>query len=121
AFWKRLNPLSKKHIYTPSILLVMIRTLEFSGVSYKSLRLKFADLYMHPDLLKFKRTDFHLADGILSAGYECMRKNILHWLKQPDALARRPDLAERSLATRAQTAVVQDPSPGAPIAVGEIE
>jgi NTE family protein len=115
AFWKRLNPFSKKHIYTPSILLVMIRTLEFSGVSYKGVRLKCADLYMHPDLLKFKRTDFHLADGILNAGYDCMRKNILQWLDQPDALARRPDLAERSSATRVRS--LPDPSPVA-IAVG---
>jgi len=95
AFWKRLNPFSSKHIYTPSILLVMIRTLEFSGISYKSLRLKSADLYLYPDLLKFKRTDFHLADGILNAGYECMRANILRWLEQPEVIARRPDLASK--------------------------
>lgn len=94
AFWKRLNPFSKNHIYTPSILLVMIRTLEFSGVSYKGQRLKSADLYMHPDLLKFKRTDFHLADGIVKAGYDCMRNNIVQWLSQPDSIARRPDLAQ---------------------------
>jgi len=48
---------------------------------------------MYPELLKFKRTDFHLADGIVNAGYECMKKNLLEWLLQPEALYRRPDLA----------------------------
>jgi len=92
AFWKRLNPFSKHHIYTPSILLVMIRTLEFSGVSYKALRLQYADVYMYPELLKFKRTDFHLADGIVNAGYDCARSNLLEWLGKPDVAERRPDL-----------------------------
>jgi lysophospholipid hydrolase len=92
ALWKRLNLFSKKNPYTPSILLVMIRTLEFCGISNKSLRLKCADLYLSPDLLKFKRTDFHLADGIVNAGYDCARKNALQWLSDPDLRARRPDL-----------------------------
>lgn len=77
----------------PNILLVMIRTLEFSGISYKNLRLKSADLYMYPDVLRFTRTDFHLAEGIANAGYDCARKNLLQWLSNPDARARRPDLA----------------------------
>src|SRR4029077_4794647 len=94
AFWKRVNPFTKNHVFTPSILLVMIRTLEFSGVSYKNLRLKFADIYMYPDLLKFKRTDFQLASGIAKAGYDCARTKLLEWLSDHDAVAaRRPDIA----------------------------
>jgi lysophospholipid hydrolase len=93
ACWKRLSPFVKKSIYTPSILLVMIRTLEYTGVSYKGSRLKYADIYMYPEMLKFKRTDFHLASRILDAGYECARNNLLEWLSQPSTVARRPDLA----------------------------
>ncbi len=94
AFWKRLNPFSKNSIYTPSILLVMIRTLEYTGVSYKGLRVKYANIYMYPEMLKFKRTDFHLASKIVDAGYDCARTNLQEWLSQPEALARRPDLRE---------------------------
>jgi len=93
AVWERWSPFSKSRIYTPNILLVMIRTLEFSGISYKNLRLKSADLYMHPDVLRFKRTDFHLAEGIAKAGYDCAREDLLQWLSSSDALVRRPDLA----------------------------
>jgi predicted acylesterase/phospholipase RssA len=93
AFWQRLNPFSKHNIYTPSILLVMIRTLEYTGISYKGVRLKYADIYMYPEMLKFKRTDFHLASEIIAAGYECARTNLPEWLSQPSTAARRPDLA----------------------------
>lgn len=93
AFWKRCNPLSKSRVYTPSILLVMIRTLEYTGISHKNLRVKFADLYMYPELLKFKRTDFHLVTKIAQAGYDCAHKNLSQWLSTPDAISRRPDLA----------------------------
>jgi lysophospholipid hydrolase len=114
ALWKRLNLFSKQNPYTPSILLVMIRTLEFCGIANKSLRLKCADLYMYPDLLKFKRTDFHLADGIVNAGYDCARQNALQWLSTPDLLARRPDLP-RPAPEQAKAAA----SGGAGAAVGQ--
>ena len=61
AIWQRLSPFVKHKIYTPSILLVMIRTLEYTGVSYKGSRLKYADMYIYPEMLKFKRSDFHRA------------------------------------------------------------
>jgi predicted acylesterase/phospholipase RssA/CRP-like cAMP-binding protein len=94
ACWKRLSPFVKKSIYTPSILLVMIRTLEYTGVSYKGSRLKYADLYMYPEMLKFKRTDFHLASRILDAGYDCARNHLVEWLSQPSTASRRPDLVD---------------------------
>jgi predicted acylesterase/phospholipase RssA/CRP-like cAMP-binding protein len=98
AFWRRCNPFANHHIYTPSILLVMIRTLEYTGISYKNVRLKLADIYMHPDLLKFKRTDFHLATGIVQAGYDCAREKILEWIEASDvAVTRRPDLARLAM------------------------
>jgi len=93
AFWKRLNPFSKNSIYTPSILLVMIRTLEYTGISYKGSRLRYADIYMYPEMLKFKRTDFHRASEILDSGYEAAHTTLLEWLSQPGSAERRPDLA----------------------------
>lgn len=93
AFWKRLNPFSKKSVYTPSILLVMIRTLEYTGISYKGSRLKYADIYMYPKMLKFKRTDFDRASEILDAGYETACTTLREWMSQPASAERRPDLA----------------------------
>ena len=93
AFWRRCKPFSHHRVYTPSILLVMIRTLEFSGVAYKSVRIEYADIYMYPELLKFKRTDFHLAPQIAQAGYDCARAKVLAWLATSVTTTRRPDLA----------------------------
>lgn len=93
ACWQRLSPFAKRYVYTPSILLVMIRTLEYTGVSYKGSRLKYADIYMHPEMLKFKRSDFHRSSEILRAGFECARTHLLEWLSQPGTTVRRPDLA----------------------------
>ncbi len=104
ALWKRFRPFSKNRIYTPSILLVMIRTLEFSGVSYRNLRIKLADLYMSPAMLQFKRTDFHLANEIAQAGYDCANENLLEWLASTDgSCMRRPDLYEVRAAVGAGT------------------
>jgi len=93
AFWRRCNPFSKRRIYTPSILLVMIRTLEYTGISYKNLRIKQADMYMYPQLLRFKRTDFHLVEDIAQAGYDSAHENVSKWLASDAAMVRRPDLA----------------------------
>ena len=93
AFWNRFNPFARKRVYTPSILLVMIRTLEFSGIAYKSHRIEFADIYLYPELLKFKRTDFHLAAQIADAGHDAAKAKVSEWLATPRAAAKRPDLA----------------------------
>jgi predicted acylesterase/phospholipase RssA len=99
AFWRRCKPFSHHRIYTPSILLVMIRTLEFSGIAYKSVRIEYADIYMYPELLKFKRTDFHLAPQIAQAGYDCATAKVLAWLATSGVTtARRPDLARAAVA-----------------------
>lgn len=73
SFWRRCSPFSKESLYTPSILIVMIRTLEYSGIAYKNVRLGSADIYVYPDVLEFKRTDFHRAADIAQAGYDCAR------------------------------------------------
>ena len=110
AFWKRFNPFSRHRVFMPSILLVMIRTLEFSGIAYKNLRIEFADIYMHPDLLKFKRTDFHLASQIAQAGYDCARANVIEWLVTSGVTAtERPDLAAIAAAGKSQQVPVGTP------------
>ncbi len=92
AFWRRFNPFARKRVYTPSILLVMIRTLEYSGIAYKNHRIEFADVYLYPELLKFKRTDFHLAAQIADAGHDAAKAKISQWLATSIAAAKRPDL-----------------------------
>jgi hypothetical protein len=58
---------------------------------------------MYPDLLKFKRTDFHRATEIARAGYDCARTKLLEWLADHEAVAaRRPDIA-RAIPERAQS------------------
>jgi predicted acylesterase/phospholipase RssA len=74
TFWKRC--FSKERLYTPSILLVLIRTLEYTGISNQHARLKSADIFMYPDMLRFRRTDFHLAAEIVQAGYDCARASL---------------------------------------------
>jgi NTE family protein/lysophospholipid hydrolase len=74
TFWARC--FAKNRVYTPSILLVMIRTLEYTGISNQNARLKSADIFMYPDMLRFRRTDFHLADQIAQAGYDCARASL---------------------------------------------
>ena len=81
----------------------MIRTLEFSGIAYKNLRIEFADIYVYPDLLKVKRTDFHLAPQIAQAGYDSARAGVLEWLANSAvAAAKRPDLATTAAAADGQ-------------------
>jgi predicted acylesterase/phospholipase RssA len=74
TFWKRC--FSRRRVYTPSILLVMIRTLEYTGIANERARRKCADIYMRPDVLPFKRTDFHRATEIVRAGYDCALRSL---------------------------------------------
>jgi NTE family protein/lysophospholipid hydrolase len=74
-FWHRC--FGRKPSYTPSILLVLIRTLEYTGISNQNVRFKSADIVMYPEMLRFRRTDFHLADEIVQAGYDCARASLL--------------------------------------------
>jgi len=58
-----------------------------------------ADLYISPEVLRFKRNDFHAADDIAEAGYHASRETLLKWLASAPESVRslRPDLfAERS-------------------------
>ena len=94
AVWNRFNPTRDKRIYRPSILLVLMRVIEFGGISYRREKAEMADVYISPDVLRFKRNDFHAAEDIAEAGYQATSECLRAWLATaPDALrARRPDI-----------------------------
>jgi predicted acylesterase/phospholipase RssA len=94
AIWHRFNPTRDRRIYRPSILLVLMRVIEFGGISYRREKAEMADLYISPDVLRFKRNDFHAAQAIADAGYDAARERLSEWLAAAPASirARRPDL-----------------------------
>ena len=99
AAWHRFNPTRNRRVYRPSILLVLMRVIEFGGISYRREKAASADLYISPEVLRFKRNDFHAADDIAEAGYHASRETLLKWLASAPESVRslRPDLfAERS-------------------------
>jgi predicted acylesterase/phospholipase RssA/CRP-like cAMP-binding protein len=83
ALWRRFTPFARSRAYMPSILLILMRTLEFGGVTLKQSLSQRADLYLRPPLLAFKRTDFALADRIAAVGYEHAVGEIRRWLATP--------------------------------------
>jgi NTE family protein/lysophospholipid hydrolase len=83
ALKRRFSPIGRKTC-APSIPLVMMRTLEFGGISHKSAIAETADLYLRPPLLEFKRTDFARAAEIAEVGYHHARQKIREWLNTRD-------------------------------------
>jgi len=94
AIWHRFNPTHEKRIYRPSILLVLMRIIEFGGISYRREKAAMADLYIAPDVRRFKRNDFQVADAIVETGYGASHEAVRRWLASapPDLRRRRPDL-----------------------------
>ena len=89
----------KRRVYRPSILLVLMRVIEFGGISYRRQKAEMADVYISPEVVRFKRNDFHAADDIAEVGYHASRETLLKWLATAPESVRslRPDLfAERS-------------------------
>jgi predicted acylesterase/phospholipase RssA len=82
AFRRRFGRFGREKTYVPSILLIMMRTLEFGGVSYKKRIADASDLYLQPPLLQFKRTDFALAPQIVEVSYRYAREQIESWLSR---------------------------------------
>jgi NTE family protein/lysophospholipid hydrolase len=97
AAWLRFNPARDRRIYHPSILLVLMRVIEFGGISYRREKAELADVYISPSVLRFKRNDFALADEIAASGYEAARDRLREWLgsASPAARRQRPDLFMR--------------------------
>ena len=98
AAWSRFNPIRHKRSYRPSILLVLMRVIEFGGISYRRTKAEMADLYISPDVLRFKRNDFGLFEGLGDAGYAAAHPVLKRWLAEGhDAYGgRRPDLFRRT-------------------------
>jgi predicted acylesterase/phospholipase RssA/CRP-like cAMP-binding protein len=80
AIWHRFNPKREKRSYRPSILIVLMRLIEFGGISYRRRAAEHADVYIAPDLLHFKRNDFHRAAEIVETGYQAARAALTPWL-----------------------------------------
>ena len=77
----RLSPFARKRTPVPSLMLVLMRTIEFGGLSHKKTTSRVADIYLRPPLLKFKRNDFYSASEIAQVGYDHAREQIEAWLK----------------------------------------
>jgi NTE family protein/lysophospholipid hydrolase len=94
AAWSRFNPNREKRSYRPSILLVLMRVIEFGGISYRRQKADAADVYISPDVLRFKRNDFHAAGDLADAGYKAARDVLGKWLAggAGEFGRRRPDL-----------------------------
>jgi predicted acylesterase/phospholipase RssA/CRP-like cAMP-binding protein len=69
ALRSRFGLLGAKKSFMPSIPLILMRTLEFGGISYRLTREGSADLMLQPEMLGFKRTDWHMADEIVAHSY----------------------------------------------------
>jgi NTE family protein len=80
AAWRRFTPNRAKRVYHPSILLVLMRVIEFGGISYRREKAETADVYISPDLIEFKRNDFQAAAAIADAGYRAARQALTAWL-----------------------------------------
>lgn len=80
AIWHRFNPTREKRTYRPSILLVLMRLIEFGGISYRLRVAEQADIYISPDVLRFKRNEFQSAAGLVEAGYKAAHEALSKWL-----------------------------------------
>ena len=97
AAWSRFNPNRQKRSYRPSILLVLMRVIEFGGISYRREKADMADIYISPDILRFKRNDFHAFAQLDEAGYTAAQPVLNRWLAEGVGRFghRRPDLFRR--------------------------
>ena len=94
AIWHRFNPTPEKRVYRPSLLLVLMRIIEFGGISYRREKAALADIYIAPDVRQFKRNDFQRAEQIVETGYQASHAALRDWKAAASAAfrARRPDL-----------------------------
>ena len=56
-----------------------MRLIEFGGISYRLRAAGYADVYISPDVLRFKRNDFQAAREIAEVGYEAARASLEEW------------------------------------------
>jgi predicted acylesterase/phospholipase RssA len=94
AVWRSFTSARERPMHLPSILQVLMRSIEFGGISYRREKAALADLYLTPDVVQFTRHDFVRAAEIAEAGYQGSRGPVLEWLSHAsDGIrSRRPDL-----------------------------
>lgn len=94
AAWHRFHPTPERRVFYPSILLVLMRIIEFGGISYRRQKAEEADVYISPDVLRFPRNDFASASELVDAGYAAASVKLREWLdqKRSELAKRRPDL-----------------------------
>jgi NTE family protein/lysophospholipid hydrolase len=81
AMWNRFNPAARTRSYRPNILRVVMRLIEFGGISHRLQTTKHADVFIAPDLLRFKRNDFHAASEMVEVGYNAALEAFGPWLE----------------------------------------
>ncbi|MCC7177543.1 MAG: cyclic nucleotide-binding domain-containing protein [Acidobacteria bacterium] len=94
AIWRRFTSGRETRVHPPSILQVLMRSIEFGGLSYRRDKAALADLYLTPDVGRYTRRDFTRAAEIAEAGYLATRGRLSEWLTSaPTGVrSRRPDL-----------------------------
>jgi len=80
AIWHRFNPTREKRSYRPSLLIVLMRLIEFGGISYRVQASRYADIYISPDVLRFKRNEFAAARDMADVGYAASKAKLADWL-----------------------------------------
>jgi predicted acylesterase/phospholipase RssA/CRP-like cAMP-binding protein len=89
AMWHRFNPARGKRRYRPNILLVLMRLIEFGGISHRVRTADQADVYISPDVLRFKRSEFSAWAEMAEVGYTAAHEALTTWLAA--TAARSPD------------------------------
>ncbi|MGZ4825645.1 MAG: cyclic nucleotide-binding and patatin-like phospholipase domain-containing protein, partial [Terriglobales bacterium] len=79
ALWSRINPFTRTPQWVPNIVSIMLRTIEFGGITHNRSAATSADLYLRPPLQKFKPTDFVLSEQIVDVGYRHAREALERW------------------------------------------
>ncbi|MGA9641878.1 MAG: cyclic nucleotide-binding and patatin-like phospholipase domain-containing protein [Terriglobales bacterium] len=79
---RKLNPFSSG-TYPPSIITVLMKTIDFSSESYRRQVADGADLYLRPTLTGFRFDDFRRAEQMAEAAYQYARQAIAEWNRQP--------------------------------------
>lgn len=85
----------KRSARIPSIIQIMLRTMEVGSVSRRQALSKSADLYLRPPLQGVKPTDFAEAGEIASLGYRSAKDAVAGWLENPEIPAERKPLVRQ--------------------------
>ena len=79
AFWHRVRPFDRPKTPIPTMMQIVMRTIEFGGLPSIEATMRMADLYLRPPLVQFKRGDFNAAREIADVGYRFAIEKIGEW------------------------------------------